>query len=215
MTSLEVLVLTAIALLVVFAALPYVVNMLYASMAPLEYRNALNYILLLADSMEADFGMSGSRKYFALPSFYYGRFGVVNSTYRVKLWCGGDVVLAWRSFSVWYNSTYLVDVGRLYRGMGGGLFAEPGDTLFAVNSTQPGNIRLYPRLFVVRGEGESYIYLINATVRLGGYSYLTYEMRSVDVKKYSGCDRMAVGGVEVPLGGVVYLVVQEAVVSLR
>lgn len=215
MTSLEVLVLTAIALLVIFAALPYVVNTLYASMAPLEYRNALNYVLLVADSMEADFGMSGSRKYFALPSFYYGRFGVVNSTYVLRLRCGGDVVVTWRSFSVWYNSTYLVDVGRLYRGMSGGLLASPGDTLFAVNSTRPGNVRLYPRVFVVRGVGESYIYLINATVRLDGYSYLTYEMGRVYVRMYSGCSHVAVGGVEVPLGGVVYLVVQEAVVSLR
>ncbi len=127
MTSLEVLVLTVIALLVIFAALPYVVNTLYASMAPLEYRNALNFVLLLADSMEADFGMSGSRKYFNLPSFYYGKFGVLNATYGITLRCGvNNYNLKWRAFNVWYNSTYLVDVYRQYRGVQGGFVSMPG-----------------------------------------------------------------------------------------
>lgn len=215
MTSLEVLVLTVIALLIIFAALPYVINLLYASMAPLEYRNALNFILLVADSTEADFGMSGSRKYFPLPNFYYGKFGVLNATYAVRLQCGSDVNLKWRAFGVWYNSTHFVDVSRLYRGVRGGLLSKPGDTLFAVNSTPPGNVWMYPRVFVVKGDKETYVYVINATVRVYGYNYLTYEMGRLSVKTYVGCQRLYVEGQQEDLDGVVYIVVQEATITLR
>jgi len=178
MTSLEVLLLTAISLIIVFAALPYVISTLYASMAPLEYRNAVAYVLAFADGLEADFGMVGSQKYFPLPNFVYGSFGGVNRTYALAIRCGGTPLYdgGWNVVEVWYNSTYLVDGPRLYRGVDGGLIAFVGDTMVAVNATPPGRLKLYFRPFVVSGTEEVYIYLVSLRFNARGRYYLTYEV---------------------------------------
>ncbi len=84
-----------------------------------------------------------------------------------------------------------------------------------MNSTPPGNVRMYPRVFVVRGTGESYVYVMNATVRLEGYRYLTYEMRRISTAMYKNCHSLIVGGRVENLSGDVYLVVQEVVLALR
>ena len=179
MTSLEVLLLTAISLIIMFAALPYVISTLYASMAPLEYRNAVAYVLAFADGLEADFGMAGSRKYFPLPNFVYGSFGGVNRTYAIAILCGGTPISGysrWNVVEVWYNSTYLVDGPRLYRGVDGGLIALVGDTMVAVNATPPGRLKLYFRPFVVNGTEEVYIYFVSSRFYARGRYYLTYEV---------------------------------------
>ena len=180
MTSLEVLLLTAISLIIIFAALPYVISTLYASMAPLEYRNAVAYVLAFADGLEADFGMAGSRKYFPLPNFVYGSFGAVNRTYTLIIRCGSTSLNRygdrWNVVEVWYNSTYLVDGPRLYRGVDGGLIAFVGDTMVAVNATPPGRLKLYFRPFVVNGTDEVYIYFVSSRFYARGRYYLTYEV---------------------------------------
>jgi len=178
MTSLEVLLLTAISLIIIFAALPYVISTLYASMVPLEYRNAVAYVLAFADGLEADFGMAGSRKYFPLPNFVYGSFGGVNRTYALTIRCGGAPLYdgGWNVVEVWYNSTYLVDGPRLYRGVDGGLIAFVGDTMVAVNATPPGRLKLYFRPFVVNGTEEVYIYFVSSRFYARGRYYLTYEL---------------------------------------
>ena len=220
MTSIEVLLLTAVALIIIFAALPYVVNMLYSSMAPLEYRTAVSYILSFADSLEADFGMAGSVKYFPLPKFVLGSFGVVNKTYQLTIECGPSTQrFVWSSFNIWYNSTYFVDVGKLYRGVSSSLFANPGDTLIVVNSTRPGRLRMYPRLFVVEGR-DVYIYVINATVKVRpSFNYLSYEIGNVVIREVNNCPhaRVSVGGVFKTFNNVgdVYIVVQNADIVLK
>ncbi|AFA40382.1 hypothetical protein Pogu_2355 [Pyrobaculum oguniense TE7] len=217
MTSLEVLILTAFALVIVFAALPYVVNTLYASMAPLEYRTASAYVLAFADSLEADFGMVGARKYFQLPNFVYGSFGAVNRTYIVELRCGQTYRLTWTSFRLWYNSTYLTGASRMLRGLKGGLVAEPGDALIAVNATERGVVA-YPRLVLVRGQGESYLYITNATVVVphSGFSYLSYDIQGISTQaSYGACQSVVVDGVVYPVSGTLYVVVNKAQVVLR
>ncbi|WP_333639223.1 hypothetical protein [Pyrobaculum aerophilum] len=218
MTSLEVLILTAFALIIIFAALPYVINTLYASLAPLEYRSAVGYVLAFADALEGDFGMSGARKYFKLPKFIYGSFGAVNRTYTVSLTCGGDVYsFRWYSFTLWYNSTYLVGSPGIIKGVGGGLITGPGDTILAVNATGMG-VFAYPRVFVVSGSNEAYVYFINATVRARGGGYLTYEIGGVETRQYPNCigATLTVAGRSVSLpSGTVYVVTQYANITLR
>jgi len=219
MTSLEVLILTAFALLIIFVALPYVVGMLYSSLAPLEYRTAAGYILAFADGLEADFGMAGSRKYFSLSRFIYGSFGPVNRSYVVQLLgCGAPRTLRWSSVELWYNSTYFIGEQRLLRGFSTGLTAAPSDTLVAVEAVGNG-VRAYPRIFVVAGAGEAYVYVVNATVRVAGTGYLTYEIGAVDRLVFSNCHdaRLIVGGSPVSLveRGDVYIVIQRVDVVLR
>ena len=217
MTSLEVLILTAFALVIVFAALPYVVNTLYASMAPLEYRTASAYVLAFADSLEADFGMVGAKKFFQLPNFVYGSFGAANRTHVVELRCGQTYRLVWMSFRLWYNSTYLIGVPRMLRGLRGGLVAEPGDALIAVNATERG-IVAYPRLSLVVGRGETYLYIMNVTVvaSRSGFSYLSYDIQGISTPiSYGACQSVVVNGVAYPVSGTLYVVVNNAQVVLR
>jgi len=227
MTSLEVLLLTAISLVIVFAALPYVISTLYASMAPLEYRNAAAYILAFADSLEADFGMVGARKYFPLPNFVYGSFGAVNRTYVFELYCGGVKVpgySSWRTFEIWYNSTYLVDRSRMYRGINTGLVTFVNDTLIAVNATPPGKLRLYPRVFLVysgRDGSDAYIYIISSRVYVRGQSYLTYFVSGAPSIQSFDCNSkltIRVGNSNYALSGTVgkvYVVNQTVAIELR
>jgi hypothetical protein len=223
MTSLEVLILTAFTLLIVFAALPYVIGMLHSSLAPLEYRTAAGYVLAFADSLEADFGMAGERKYFSLPRFVYGSFGPVNRTYTLQLLgCGPLQTFRWNSAELWYNATYLVGERRLLRGLSAGLTARPPDTLMAVEALESG-IRAYPRVFIVSGKGEAYVYIINATVRLSGAgtpAYVTYEMSGLRLVGPFSCrdPKLVVPGAPAILGSGdtnVYIVIQNATVWLR
>jgi hypothetical protein len=231
MTSLEILVLTTFALLIIFAALPYVVNTLYASMAPLEYRTAAGYILSFADALEADVGMAGARKYFNLPSFVYGSFGAVNKTYVFTITCGSKRFV-WNSAEVWYNSSYLVGFPRLLRGLSDELVViypppgrgpEPPDTLVAVQSGDRW-IRMWFRLFIVNGTDEKYIYVINATVRvMGGVpQYLYYTVWKIERHEIPNCysGRLVIGSREVPFDkhprtANIYIVTQYVNITLR
>ncbi len=229
MTSLEVLVLTAFALLIVFAALPYVINMLYASMAPLEYRTAAGYILSFADALEADVGMAGARKYFNLPSFVYGSFGAVNRTYTFTISCTTKRFV-WTSAEVWYNSTYLVGTPKMLRGLGDGLVvvygsgvSGPPDSLMAAKSGDRW-IKAWPRIFVVRGVNEAYIYVMNATVKVPrGVTpqYLSYVVWKIDRLEIPNCvaGQLTLGDDKISLfdqsqTGTVYVVTQYVNITL-
>jgi len=109
MTSLELLIITAFALLAIFAAVPLVVQQIYQYQALAEARAGLAFLNVLADGLESDMGAAYAQKVLNLPSFRFG--GLDFSTAEVGR-CGGEPVY---NTTLMYRSQHLSLFGQ-FRG---------------------------------------------------------------------------------------------------
>jgi hypothetical protein len=109
MTSLELLILTAFALLAIFAAVPMVLQQIYQYQALAEARAGLAFLNVLADGVESDMGAAHAQKILNLPTF---RLGGLDFTTRVVGSCGDDPIY---NTTLIYRSQYLSLFGE-FRG---------------------------------------------------------------------------------------------------
>lgn len=135
MQSLEVAILLGFSLLIVFAAVPFIWQNVSVSMAQLEARQYMAFLVSIADSLGADFGMVGVKRSFYLPNLVYGSFSV--RRYPMEIRCGSGRVLAYPLF-IWYNSSYIVGGERPLRGERNVTVALLGQPVAAVNASSLG-----------------------------------------------------------------------------
>ena len=109
MTSLELLILTAFALLAIFAVVPVVLQQIYQYQALAEARAGLAFLNVLADGVESDMGAAYAQKVLNLPTF---RFGGLDFSTREVGRCGDDPVY---NTTLIYRSEYLSLYGQ-FRG---------------------------------------------------------------------------------------------------
>ncbi|ABL88331.1 conserved hypothetical protein [Pyrobaculum islandicum DSM 4184] len=109
MTSLELLIITAFALLAIFAAVPIVLQQIYQYQALVEARAALAFLNVLADGIESDMGAAYAQKVLNLPTL---RFGGLDYRVAVVGTCGGAPVY---NTTLIYRSQYLSLFGQ-FRG---------------------------------------------------------------------------------------------------
>jgi len=109
MTSLELLILTAFALLAIFAVVPVVLQQIYQYQALAEARAALAFLNVLADSVESDMGAAHAQKVLNLPTL---RFGGLDFSTREVGRCGDMQVY---NTTLIYRSEYLSLFGQ-FRG---------------------------------------------------------------------------------------------------
>ena len=109
MTSLELLILTAFALLAIFAVVPVVLQQIYQYQALAEARAALAFLNVLADGVESDMGAAYAQKVLNLPTL---RFGGLDFSTREVGRCDNDPVY---NTTLIYRSEYLSLYGQ-FRG---------------------------------------------------------------------------------------------------
>ena len=93
--SLELLIITSLALVAIFAAVPMVLEQIYQYQALAEARAALAFLNVLADGVESDMGAAYAQKILNLPTLRFG--GLDFSTWEVGR-CGGAPI---------YNTTLI------------------------------------------------------------------------------------------------------------
>jgi len=125
MTSLEVLILTAFALLAIFAAVPMVLQQIYQYQALAEARAALAFLNVLADGVESDMGAAYAQKVLNLPTL---RFGGLDFSTRVVGSCGNAPVY---NTTLIYRSQYLSLYGQ-FRGTRWGPLVEAPEPPLAI-----------------------------------------------------------------------------------
>ena len=109
MTSLELLILTAFALLAIFAVVPVVLQQIYQYQALAEARAGLAFLNVLADGVESDMGAAYAQKVLNLPTL---RFGGLDFSTREVGRCGDMQVY---NTTLIYRSEYLSLYGQ-FRG---------------------------------------------------------------------------------------------------
>jgi hypothetical protein len=109
MTSLELLILTAFALLAVFAVVPVVLQQIYQYQALAEARAGLAFLNVLADGVESDVGAAYAQKVLNLPTLL---FGGLDFSSQVVGSCGDASVF---NTTLIYRSEYLSLYGQ-FRG---------------------------------------------------------------------------------------------------
>jgi len=125
MTSLELLIITAFALLAIFAAVPIVIQQIYQYQALAEARAGLAFLNVLADGVESDMGAAYAQKILNLPTFRFG--GLDFSIVEVGR-CGGEPVY---NTTLIYRSQYLSLFGQ-FRGTRWAGFVEAPEPPLAV-----------------------------------------------------------------------------------
>ncbi|MEM1518947.1 MAG: hypothetical protein QXF78_01805 [Pyrobaculum sp.] len=228
MQSLELAVLVGFSLLIIFAAVPYIWQSVAASMAQLEARQYMSFFVTFADSLSADFGMSGVRRSYVLPNLLYGSLSV--RSYPMEIRCGGRSVRVYQLY-VWYNSSYILGGARPLRGERNVTVAHLGQPIAAVNASSLGFLDAAARGYVlftgpvlVKGEKESVLYVINVSrveFRGGSLGYKVTAVKTPEVDHSlmltspDGYCTVSISGKSwrVRLGERVRLVVTEVVVS--
>ncbi len=109
MTSLGLLILTAFALLAIFAVVPVVLQQIYQYQALAEARAGLAFLNALADGVESDMGAAYAQKVLNLPTF---RLGGLDFSTQVVGRCGDMPV---HNTTLIYKSQYLSLFGQ-FRG---------------------------------------------------------------------------------------------------
>ncbi len=162
--ALETAILLSISLAIIFAAMPYIVQNIFQIEAGLEAKNMAAFLTALADSLEADFGMTGVQRMYQTPSTYFGTFYVRTSNMSVTITCGGvSQTFYFKELVVGYNSTYAEFGDGMLRGLVGSLAVPIGEPVVAVNSTYPRTVKLYSRVVYVNGSSSLYLYTISAS----------------------------------------------------
>jgi len=138
MTSLEVLILTAFALLAIFAVVPVVLQQIYQYQALAEARAALAFLNVLADGVESDMGAAYAQKILNLPTL---RFGGLGFSTRVVGSCGDMPVY---NTTLIYKSQYLSLYGQ-FRGTRWAPLVEAPEPLLAIYGWST-SASLVPRL---------------------------------------------------------------------
>lgn len=183
MQSLEVAILLGFSLLVVFAAVPFIWQNVSVSMAQLEARQYMAFLVSVADALSADFGMVGVKRSFYLPNLAYGSFSV--RRYPMEIECGGRRVSAYPLF-IWYNSSYIIGGERPLRGERNITVALLGQPLAAVNASSLGlrdgvarGYVLFTGPVLVSGGNKSVLYVLSVReINFKGVS-LSYRVISV------------------------------------
>jgi hypothetical protein len=125
MTSLELLIITAFALLAIFAAVPIVIQQIYQYQALAEARAGLAFLIVLADGVESDMGAAYAQKILNLPTL---RFGGLDFSTAEAGRCGGEPVY---NTTLIYRSQYLSLFGQ-FRGTRWAGFVEAPEPPLAV-----------------------------------------------------------------------------------
>jgi hypothetical protein len=107
--SLELLIITSLALVAIFAAVPMVLEQIYQYQALAEAQAALAFLNVLADGLESDMGAAYAQKVLNLPTL---RFGGLDFSTREVGRCGDDPVY---NTTLIYRSEYLSLYGQ-FRG---------------------------------------------------------------------------------------------------
>jgi hypothetical protein len=107
--SLELLIITSLALVAIFAAVPMVLEQIYQYQALAEARAALAFLNVLADGLESDMGAAYAQKVLNLPTL---RFGGLDFSTREVGRCGDMQVY---NTTLIYRSQYLSLYGQ-FRG---------------------------------------------------------------------------------------------------
>jgi hypothetical protein len=154
--SLEVLTITAIALLVIFAAVPVVVQQIYQYQALVEARAAAALFSALADSIESDMGAAYAQRILNVPALRFG--GLEYITVAVGR-CGGAPVY---NTTLVYRSQYLALFGQL-RGTRWARLVRAPESPLAV-AAWGAEISLAPRAVNYGGV----VVLLNMTYSAGG-----------------------------------------------
>jgi hypothetical protein len=107
--SLELLIITSLALVAIFAAVPMVLEQIYQYQALAEAQAALAFLNVLADGLESDMGAAYAQKVLNLPTL---RFGGLDFSTREVGSCGGMSVY---NTTLIYRSQYFSVFGQ-FRG---------------------------------------------------------------------------------------------------
>ena len=222
MQSLELAILVGVSLMIIFAAVPYIWQIVEDSMARLEARQYMSFFVTFADSLSADFGMLGVMRSYVLPNLLYGSLSV--RSYPMEIRCGDRSVRVYQLY-IWYNSSNILGVARPLRGERNVTVAHLGQPIAAVNASSLGILDALARGYVlftgpvlVKGGKESVLYVINVSrVEFRG-DFLGYKITAVKTAELTSPDgycTISISGKSwrVRLGERVRLVVTEVVVS--
>lgn len=149
MQSLELAVLLGFSLLVVFAAVPYLWQMVSSNMAVMEARQVAAFLVALSDSLQSDFGLPGVQRSFYLPNLVYGSLAVDNATMVVRCSAGGGGSVKLGQLVVWYNSSLIIGGVSALRGPRNYSVANLGAPIAGVNASSLGYRDLSARGYVL------------------------------------------------------------------
>lgn len=166
--AVETAILLSISLAIIFAAIPYIIQNIFQIEAGLEARNVQALLVALADSLEADFGMTGVQRTYQLPSTYFGTFYVRTPGLSVTVNCSGvSKTYYFKELIVGYNSTYAEFGTNMLRGLVDSTVVQIGEPVIAVKSIYPRTLMLYSRVVYVNGS-SLYLYTISASLSVQG-----------------------------------------------
>lgn len=155
MNSLEVIILTSISLLAIFAVVPVVVDQIFYYQAMVETRSFVAFFNAVADSLESDMGSAFAQRYLKFPQLLHGSFEHARSE---LMRCGHAVVY---NTTLIYRSRYISAFG-LYRGIEWSRVVNAPDSPIAVAGWGP-LVSMAPR--IVRYGDVAVVY--NITYHVG------------------------------------------------